>query len=563
MCLVGGVFPALSPDAEAVGPVEAQKPQRPLVSVIREGAVWVLQAEGRFAPVPKTEGADRAIFSPDGRFLAVHRSEGSLWLTTPDGRKGWLLAKDRVSPDMAWSPTGGRLGYIRSGALWVIPCGPEGPSDWSLAAPEAERFAWSSDGNRLYVATPAWSVPAPPKPTTPIAPRKPESPPGRPGPDAGTRDTEQKPGDSPGKGGHEASAATTNGIFPSPALGKAAGAAGTPVRRQAVRILEVKWRGGTPKVWGELPLRMVEDQQESTAVRHKLHEPKRAEGIRVYDDQTPSAAQGSQAPGRSGWPVWGVEGIYPSPGGEAVALVVRDAPDSRRALHRGLISFTDRSAIPLVVWQARLGSPLEFAGWTIQDRRLWIGFLTDRRRESGHRTEGRSEAFEGEFLAWKLPEGAVSSVDRPVILTPETATDRRASSDPQAQGWLVVRAFAHPWIQERWRPASLWAVRPDGRAIQLSHPLFGAEDLAGWWGPGEQWVGLRKAWDHARLWWSSRPLGRTEVLVDGLGRDVAPGVVDIGFVHPGPDTGTWVTAGAGRPRPTGRTGAEKGALGPG
>ncbi|WP_170099956.1 hypothetical protein [Kyrpidia spormannii] len=170
MCLVGGVFPALSPDAEAGGPVEAQKPQRPLVSVIREGAVWVLQAEGRFAPVPKTEGADRAIFSPDGRFLAVHRSEGSLWLITPDGRKGWLLAKDRVSPDMAWSPTGGRLGYIRSGALWVIPCGPEGPSDWSLAAPEAERFAWSSDGNRLYVATPAWSVPAPPKPTTPSLP---------------------------------------------------------------------------------------------------------------------------------------------------------------------------------------------------------------------------------------------------------------------------------------------------------------------------------------------------------------------------------------------------------
>ncbi|MBX6395526.1 MAG: hypothetical protein IRY98_07365, partial [Alicyclobacillaceae bacterium] len=148
-------------------------PAEPRIAVLRQGAVWVWQPGARFAPVPHSEGADRASFSPDGRFLAVHKRIGELWLVDLRGGRSWLVAKDRVEPEIAWAPAGSRLAYIRGHSLWVVPCGPAGPVDWGMAAPEAEQFAWSDDGSRLFVATSAWS---PPPAVTPPAPPAPPPP---------------------------------------------------------------------------------------------------------------------------------------------------------------------------------------------------------------------------------------------------------------------------------------------------------------------------------------------------------------------------------------------------
>lgn len=545
-----------APDRVSTLDRAAEPSEKPLVAVVREGAVWARLAGERFAPVSNTEGADRAVFSADGRFLAVHKRNGELWLIAPGGEQSWLLAKDRVGPDMAWSPKGERLAYIRAGALWVVPCGPAGPKDWSLAASEAERFAWSPDGNRLYVATPTWVPPPPPAP----APHPPGPPGPHPTPGAGSP---QKPAVPPGKDGRPIPR-SGSGPGVSEALprrhpagnplraGSAFGAnalfasAGPPVRQTPVRILEVRWRGGMPKVWGELPLTMgrpPEHPSDNPGPRGRWTE---APGVRVFGRirEGPRQDASWMADSRSNPPIWGVDGICPAPGGQAVALVVRDAPDAGRTRCRTLIALTRRSAAPLCVWHTQSGAPLTAAGWVGDAGRLWLGFVAgsdpsvrspaapgDSRR-GGAPGEAPDRPLHSALWAWQPPRGTGLGAGAPVRLTPDQADDRFAAADLRGGGWLVARARAGLWQPGRLRPRALWAVRPDGRSVQISRPPFGSNDTAGWWGPDEQWVWLQTGRNSARLWWWSRREGRGEPLLEGLPRDIRPDAIDVRFPAP-------------------------------
>ncbi|MDI3327848.1 MAG: hypothetical protein QJR06_04800 [Alicyclobacillaceae bacterium] len=412
--------------------------EAPRVAVIREDAVWTVRAGGRFAPLPHSRGADRALWSPDGRYLAVHKRDGSLWVIAAEGGRSWLVARDRVDPHIAWAPRTDRLAYVRGCDLWVVPFGGAGPEDWTLAAADVDRFAWAHDGERLFVSTPAWFLPPPP----PL--------PGAGPPEQSSRQSARPPG--------------------------------IAAVQKPVQIIEVPWRGGSSVLWGELP--------------------------RVMAGAGHPASSGRTSEEGTGEEIWGLDGVFPSPDGRAVAVVVRETPDPGKARTRRAAALTGRSAAP--VWAGPPSPGIRGIGWAVQAGRSWFAYLvTGEDRTSAGTSPPRSR-----LVAWS-PEHRSGTL-RP--LTPEGADDRFASAHAGGSGWIVARALERPWAPHRLGPRSLWLTRPDGRSVPLTRPPLGREDAAGWWGPGEQWAWLRTDGRRAQLHWWRRDGGVKEgtVLLEEL-----------------------------------------------
>ncbi|MBX6395637.1 MAG: hypothetical protein IRY98_07945 [Alicyclobacillaceae bacterium] len=269
-----------------------------------------------------------------------------------------------------------------------------------------------------------------------------------------------------------------------------------------MRILEVKWQGGTPVVWGELPLAM----------------PSRIDGIRT----TPGKIE------PPGPPIWGVDGVYPAPGGRGIAVAVRDAPDAGRSRVRGLAGLTGRSAAPLWLTPPRPG-PLMAAGWAEQNGRPWFAFLTGSTED---RTRG--SAPRSILCAWSPGGSGREAAGVVRILTPKGAEDTFATPHTRRNGWMVSRSLERTWTPRGFGPRAMWVVRPDGRAVRVSRPPFGKEDVAGWWGPDEQWLWLRVGGTGAQLWWWPRRSGEDgEPCLDDIPPEAAaqPNVVEVQFVR--------------------------------
>ena len=121
--------PAWSPDSKAVAFLwnDRAQPARSLWLVERRGSV-----PRRLLPDRRAAGVGDFVWTPDARAILFVQQD-SLWrLTLPTGELTALMAGTGDLSDLAISPSGTTLSFLRDGDLWLMPVAGESPIGASL-----------------------------------------------------------------------------------------------------------------------------------------------------------------------------------------------------------------------------------------------------------------------------------------------------------------------------------------------------------------------------------------------------------------------------------------------
>ena len=116
--------------------------------------LWTSMPGGEPVPVPGTEGARAARWSPDGRVLAYNIWSEGLYFINPDGSgKRLVVARgpDEVFSEPIWSPDGSKIAFLvltASGSLIDIVGSVDGARE-SVPTEMAELWDWLADGSFL------------------------------------------------------------------------------------------------------------------------------------------------------------------------------------------------------------------------------------------------------------------------------------------------------------------------------------------------------------------------------------------------------------------------------
>jgi dipeptidyl aminopeptidase/acylaminoacyl peptidase len=135
--------------------------RKELVVVARTDGLWKVRPDGsRAARIPRTRGAKRPSWSPDGRRIAFARG-ADLFVVNADGTGlRPLSARPRsVEADPAWAPDGRTVAFARDGSIVVARHNGAGARVVARTArsrdpawsPDGRRIAYSSDGDLFVV----------------------------------------------------------------------------------------------------------------------------------------------------------------------------------------------------------------------------------------------------------------------------------------------------------------------------------------------------------------------------------------------------------------------------